>query len=455
MFTDVSGLIAENPPGLHYGVAAADLDGDGPVSFVVAGYGGPNRVLKWRRGVLIDVAPRSLADDGRQAIAVAAGDVDGDGREEVYVLNAETYAGPKPFADRLFDAGADGRWHDLFAGAGNEAVRNLTAGRSVAVVDRRGTGRYGFVVANFNSPSRLYELAPNGKLVDLAPSLGLNRTAAARGLWVGPLLSEFSAILFANENGPNFLFRNAGDGNFEEVAGACKLLDPEEHARGIAVLDADGDGRLDVACGNWEGRHRLFLRQVDGTFRDRATPALAMPSPVRTVIAADFDNDGFEELFFNNLGEPNRLFRANSAGCVMLDCGPLAEPDGVGTGAAFADVDGDGVLELLVSHGESAAQPLSLFKVTTDHGWLRVRPKTRFGAPARGAKVVLAAGGRRQIRIIDGGSGYLCQMEPVAHFGLGAETRIDSVTVTWPDGATAKVTAPPVRSVVDVPYPRG
>jgi hypothetical protein len=220
--------------------------------------------------------------------------------------------------------------------------------------------------------------------------------------------------------------------------------------------------------GNWEGPHRLMVRRPDGTFRDRATPALALPSAVRTVIAADFDNDGFEEVFFNNIGEPNRLFGMRNAECGMrnesqafegfslLDAGAATEPDGLGTGAVVADIDGDGVLELLVCHGESAPQPLSLFKANAgENGWLRVAPKTRFWAPARGAVVRLTAGGRTRVRVIDGGSGYLCQMEPVAHFGLGMVEEVESVTVAWPDGARVTVRGPDVRSVLVLDYPGG
>ena len=118
----------------------------------------------------------------------------------------------------------------------------------------------------------------------------------------------------------------------------------------------------------------------------------------------------------------------------------------------MGDFDGDGRLELLISHGESSAQPLSLYRprLGASNHWLRVAPRTVFGAPARGAvvrpsiqssihpsiplyhfhlhppprpyQVRLTAAGRTQLRVIDSGSGYLCQMEPVAHFGLGSVT---------------------------------
>jgi hypothetical protein len=177
---------------------------------------------------------------------------------------------------------------------------------------------------------------------------------------------------------------------------------------------------------------------------------------------ADVDNDGAQEVFLNDIGEPNRLFRVLAGGQLEeLDPGPAAEPTALGTGAAVADVDGDGVLELLVAHGESAPQPLSLFKVlgAADRGWLRVAPLTQFGAPARGALVEAAfARGRRVVQTVDAGSGYLCQMEPVAHFGLGAETSsetgadgpVESVTVRWPGGSTRTIDHPALGQVLVV-----
>jgi hypothetical protein len=141
----------------------------------------------------------------------------------------------------------------------------------------------------------------------------------------------------------------------------------------------------------------------------------------------------------------------------MLDPLDALEPNGLGTGAAVADIDGDGVLELLVAHGESAPQPLSLFKARAagGNGWLRVRPLSRFGAPARGAVVRAECGGRVRVKGVCGGSGYLCQMEPVAHFGLGAEPRVDRVTVTWPDGAAVTLADPGTNQSITVPYPDG
>jgi hypothetical protein len=172
------------------------------------------------------------------------------------------------------------------------------------------------------------------------------------------------------------------------------------------------------------------------------------------VIAADFDNDGNPEIFFNHFGSANRLFGRRNGEWVELDIGDAREADGLGTGAAIADIDGDGRLELLIAHGETAPQPLSFYQVPANSNhWLRVRPLTRAGAPARGALVTIAYAGKKVAQVIDGGSGYLCQMEPVAHFGLGTHTSIDTLTIQWPSGATSIVRQPHVDQLLVIPHP--
>ena len=182
--------------------------------------------------------------------------------------------------------------------------------------------------------------------------------------------------------------------------------------------------------------------QVLVTYKDETPPSMQLPSRIRTVIAADLDNDGYEELFFNNIGEPNRLFKRQNGLWEQADLGEALEPTGLGTGAAVVDSDQDGILELWIAHGESGAQPLSMFE-WRDQGfhWLRVAPKTTGGAPARGALVTLTqSDGRVQRRVIDAGSGYLCQMEPVAHFGLGLIDEILKVEIEWISGERVELT---------------
>ncbi|WP_248896274.1 CRTAC1 family protein [Haloplanus halobius] len=447
MFEDCSGRFADNPDFRGYG-ATVTSGPEGPLVFV-AGFGDANRVLRWRSGV-VDTACGILADDGRHAIGVAAADMDADGREEVYVHNVAAFGGTSPEADLLLDPEGD-RWHDRFADPANRGRANHRVGRSVAAIDRLGTGRYGVFVTGYGSPSRFYEMGDDGSITDLAGTVGLDVVTGGRSVAAGPILSDRTDLFLGAERGPNLLLRNV-DGHFVDVAREYGVTDAAENARGAALVAPDGASEFDIVCGNWNGDNRLFARDGD-RFRDVAPSALARPTRVRTVVPADFDNDGRQELFVNCLGAPNRLLTYDGE-WTQTGVGAASEPEGMGTGAAVADIDGDGTLELLVVHGEAEAQPLSLYRAPNDADWLRVRPLTPAGAPARGARVTLRTTAGRQTRIIDPGSGYLCQMEPVAHFGLGDATPREAV-VRWPDGRERTILDPSPRTTLDCPHPSG
>ncbi|XP_052006368.1 cartilage acidic protein 1-like isoform X2 [Xyrauchen texanus] len=482
-----------NPTQLNYGVAVTDVDGDGDLEMFVSGYNGPNLVLKYdkvkKRLVNIAADNRSspyypLRDRQGNAIGVTACDIDGDGREEIYVLNTNNaFSGRATYTDKLFKF-RNGRFEDLLSDEINEHrdVANRVAGRSVACVDRKGTGRYSIYIANYASgtvgPHALIEMDESSSdpsrgiiaLSNVAEQAGVNKLTGGRGVVVGPILSHTLPDIFCdNEYSPNFLFRNNGDGTFTDVAAQAGVDDPMQHGRGVALADFNRDGKTDIVYGNWNGPHRLFLQLSNNRkqkFKDIASQKFSMPSPVRTVIAADFDNDNELEVFFNNIAyrgpSANRLFRISrrehgDPQIEELNIGEAAEPEGRGTGAAVTDFDGDGQLDLLVTHGESAAQPISVYRVTqgSSNKWLRVIPRTQFGAFARGAKVIVyTKRNGPHTRIIDGGSGYLCEMEPVAHFGLGKDVAT-SVEVFWSDGRSVArpLELSDMNKVMEIYYP--
>jgi len=300
----------------------------------------------------------------------------------------------------------------------------------------------------------LYEIDDDGGLSDAAPPAGLNHTAGGRSVLAMSLVSNNMDLFVGNEAGPNFMFVNNGDGTYAEMAEDLGLADPTEHARGVAALDTNGNGLFDVVIGNWEGPNRMFLQDDRGRFADGAGPALSRQSRVRSVLAADFDNDGREELFFNNIGQANRLFLNWDGMWEEADPGDAAEPTGLGTGAVVGDFDEDGQLEMLIVHGETGFQPLTLYKARLESSdWLRILPLTKFGAPARGTTVSAVMPDRVQRRTIDAGSGYLCQMEPVAHFGLGDRPEVERVIVRWPDGATKIIEDPEINRVHRIEHP--
>lgn len=477
---------------LNYGVAVSDVDNDGSLEWIVAGFSGPNFVLKFDRATkrLINLAQdhrySAIADQGGQAIGVCACDIDGDGREEIYFLNTNNaYAGRADYGDSLFKW-RNRKYVNLYTDPVNSRMEAKSfAGRSVACIDRLGTGKYSIVIATYSRGGvgnfALVEMDENhpsndvstGNIVlkNVASVAKIDKATGGRGLVVGPILGNNgrSDIFFGNEGNPwmgnpgdNFLFKNLGNGSFEDIAEQAEIQDKYNNARGISLADFNRDGLLDIAYGNWEGEHRLFMQyKAVGEarkFRNIANRQYAVPTKIRTVIAADFDNNGDTDIFMNNIcshrdpndREPNKLFtvipnqfnNSSDPEIKKMNIGQAKEPRGFGTGAAITDMDGDGVLDLLISHGESQTQPLKVYRVNRDvsrnqagkYNWVRVFPRTKYGAPARGALVKLTTRtGRVYSSVIDGGSGYLCQMEPVAHFGLG-EDKPMKLDVQYPDG---------------------
>jgi len=458
-----------NPTQRNYGVAITDVDGDGLFDAFVAGYTGPDLVFSWKKNKLTNIKDQAVpGTKDRKTLGVTACDLDGDGHEEIYLLNLDRYSGAcdksnpsLPFDQIFTKTKKDGAFSDMLQDrAKHKDGMSCASGRSVGCIDRTGEGKYSIFISNYADASRepkpmLVELDEQGRLVDRAKALKMDNANGGRAVVAGQLYSEHVSLFVNNEggsngnDGKNYLYAGQPGGTYSQVAKDMGVEDARNTGRGTIMMDANGDGVLDIIYGNWNGPHRMFIQHASKKFIDAAPDDLAKPSPIRTVIAADWDNDGFEEIFYNNIPGVNRLFsvfgnQSTLAGHKWTEhnIGDAEEATGFGTGAGVADFDGDGRLELLVSHGESASQPVTFYRPTGGEGnhYIRIMPLTKSGAPARGALVHLRmTDGRVQTRTIDGGSGYLCAQEPVAHFGLGKETTFDAVIIRWPSVAKTAV----------------
>ena len=324
MFQSFNDRISANAEHRYQAMTVADLDGDGENELFVTVAGSANRLLKWVDGSLVNVTPPILGDGSSFAKSAMAADIDGDGREELYVINASP-DGEQPIPDRLFSVQTNGSWVELFANVSDPKLRNIVTGTSVAAIDRRGNGRYTFIVCNGRRPMRWFELGPPGQLTDLAKALRLD--SSGERCWVGPIISTMPDLVVLDPHMPSRLLVNSSYSRFEYDNHSFAI----DSGNGSMVLgvDVNDDGRFHFVCSHHGEPHQLLVRQIDGRYKDQATLSMALPSRCSGVIAADFDNDGYEELLFFNDAEPNRGFRradVNEPRWRKFDLDELTEP---------------------------------------------------------------------------------------------------------------------------------
>jgi hypothetical protein len=315
-------------------------------------------------------------------------------------------------------------------------------------------------------PCRLFLNDGKGAFEDASEAAGL---LAVEGKSLGIALSDldgddFLDVVVANDTRPNFLFVNRGAGRFEERGLDLGIAyDDTGRARagmGIDIATYTDDGAASIAIGNFsEEPISLWRRRPDGSFASRTDVAglsVATYEPLAFAVSfLDVDLDGrLDLLVVNGHIEPDiadsvstqthaqssQLFRG-LGGEAFDDISELAGDDftraRVGRGLAYGDIDRDGDLDLLMT---TNGGPVTLLRNDVASGasrpnFLRVRLiGTGGNLDAIGARVTLQSGGRRQIRHVTTGSSYLSQSELTLTFGLGAETRVDRLTVRWPSG---------------------
>jgi hypothetical protein len=276
---------------------------------------------------------------------------------------------------------------------------------------------------------------------------------------------------------PNFLFRNSGGLRFTETGLAAGVaVGADGHARagmGIDVGDYDADGRLDVVITNLDFEmHTLNRGLGDGLFSYAATQSgigfPTLPFVGFGVAFLDFDNDGALDIAIADgnildnapLSRPGStyaqrrlLFRNVSPGRfaeVGRTAGPAFTVPRVGRGLATGDIDNDGDLDLLITNTGQDAELLRNDGGNRGHALLiRLRgsgPNTE----AIGARVLVTTGSRTQRRSVKAGSSYLSQNDLRVHVGLGAATSADRIVVKWPDGRTETVSNVAADQIVTI-----
>jgi hypothetical protein len=491
-FKHTSGAFGKKylPETMGSGVAFLDYDADGwPDLFFVNSKpwpgrpGGPTRCALYRNGrdgTFGDVTRAAGLGVELYGLGAAAADYDNDGWQDLYV----TALG----GNRLFRNRGDGRFEDVTAKAG---VQGGGFGTSAMFFDFDKDGRLDLFVANYVSWSIEKDLfctldgrtksyctpeSYKGESVLLLRNRGdgtFEDVTRRAGLFdptskaLGVALIDFDGdawpdLLVANDTQPNKLYRNRGDGRFEDLGVPAGIAFGEtgvaRAGMGVDAADYADSGRAGIVIGNFSNEMLgLYHNEGNGLFVDEAPSSTVGRASLLTLAFAafffDYDLDGRLDVFAANghvaddiasvqpkvtYAQPPHLFR-NLGGRRFEEAGPSLGPafarPRVARGAAYADYDNDGDLDLAVNVNNGPAVLLRN-EGGNRNGFVRVRTRgTRSNRDGIGAKVILQlSGGARPWRLVHSGSSYCSQSELPLTFGLGGAAQAEAVEVVWPSG---------------------
>jgi hypothetical protein len=526
-FVHVNGAYGERllPETMGGGVAFLDFDQDGrqdllfvnssPWPWHDAARATPALYRNRGDGTFADLTQAAgLADVSVYGMGVAAADSDGDGYPELFLTTVGRNrllrnVGGRRFEDITERAGVGGTEDTWSTGAAfldydHDGDLDLFVANYVQwsrdtdlSVDYRLTGigrAYGPPTNYPGTHSYLYRNRGDGSFEDVSAAAGIQVVNPATGAPAGKAMAVVPVdvdadgwldLMVANDTVQNFLFRNRGDGTFEEIGTAAGVaFDNAGMATGAMGVDVAMDGdELTIAVGNFANQMTSFYVARNGTvlFTDEAIVSGIGPASRQAlsfgVAFLDVDLDGRLDLLQSNghvedeinvvqpsqhYAQPAQLFWNCGRGCPRRfvhvpteETGALGTPV-VGRGLAYADYDQDGDLDVVIT--QVNRRPL-LLRNDQDlgHHWLRVRVQGRGrNRDALGARVTVTAGGITQVRTVTPSRSYLSQVELPVTFGLGTIARVERLEVTWPDGERVTLTEPGIdRLLVVAPLDQG
>lgn len=443
LYTDVSQLAGINNTGGNWGVSVGDFDADGWEDLYFAVRNGPNRLYRnLGDGTFTQMAEQAGLADPRNSRAGIWMDYNNDGLPDLYVGNYEQ-------PDRLYRNLGNGQFEDVAEEAG---IRNSGKPFSVNAADIDRDGWLDIYVANFLEENVLYRNNGDGTFTDVTAAAGVGDTGKSMGALFLDYDNDGDPDLYLTHDGnePNILYRNRGDGTFEDISATARA-DFAGQGMGTDIGDINNDGFPDIYITNLYD-NALLLNNGNGTFTEIASDAGVNDFGMGWgTLFLDCDNDGLQDIYVVNDSYfspyPNVLYRnlgGNRFSVTDTD-GPVASMFG-GYGAACFDYDADGNLDLVLSNTGSRDGNQLFRNQGLGGNWIRFRLVGRLSnRQGVGARLELHTGdGRRQTREITCGNGFASQSSIRQHFGLGTSVQVDSLVVRWPSGQVDRLFELPV-----------
>ncbi len=482
------------PETLGAGAAFIDYDDDGYPDIVLVngedwpGHAKAPSTLKLYHnnhdGTFTDVTRKAGLAVSMFGMGVAVGDYDNDGHEDLFI----TALGQS----RLFHNNGNGTFTDVTKTAGLWGPNELST--SAAWVDYDRDGKLDLVVANYVQWTQQTDIyctldgahksyctpesykgvsawvwhnLGGGKFEDATQKSGLSDPTSKS---LGVAILDYNGdgwpdILLANDTQPNKLYLNKQNGTFEEKAVSAGIAFSEDGVAragmGVDTGDYDRSGRPSLMITNFANQMiSLYHNEGNGLFVDEAPRSEVGRNTLVTLgfgcFFFDYDNDGWPDIFVADghieneiervqkrvsYAEPPHLFRNLGGGKfqeVTVQMGAAFASPKVGRGAAYADIDNDGALDVLVT--TNGGRPWLFHNEGQANHSLRIKlVGTKSNRDGIGAVVRVTSGGAKQWQMLRSGSSYLSQSELVLTFGLGSAGKADAVEIQWPSGQVEKL----------------
>ncbi|MSO21666.1 MAG: CRTAC1 family protein [Acidobacteria bacterium] len=450
-FTNVAEKAGVAYPGWGMGAAVADVNNDGWLDLYVTCFG-PNRLyLNNGNGTFRDVSQKSGEGDSGCAQGAAFGDYDKDGYVDLYVANYIEFD-----LNTLPEFGKGHFCH--FRGIPVQCgPRGLPGG--------------GDVLYHNNGDGTFTNVTAKAKVLEQEKRYGM-----------GVVWSDFDKdgwldLYVANDTQPNYLYRNLGDGTFEEIGLASGVAVAQDGnpqgSMGVTVGDYNRDGLPDLFVTNYADQYNALYRQdrpfffSDVSFSSRIASS-SFPFVGWGAGFLDFDKDGWQDLLALNghvypqieqppvnVSYPQRglLYRNNNDGTfteVTAQSGEALMKKQTSRGAAFGDIDNDGDVDVVVNNLDGGPALLRNDGGNDNH-WLLVKAKgTRSNTAGIGAQVKVTTAEFTQEGQVCSGSSYVSQNDLRLHFGLGKHTQVNEVEVRWPSGGIDRRRNVPANQIMEI-----
>jgi len=502
------------PEAMAGGVAVFDFDRDGNPDIFFANGANIDTLQKdspkyWNRlfrnngdGTFTDVTEKAGLKGTGFDVAVAIGDYDNDGYDDIFVGGV--------YRNTLYHNNGDGTFTDVTEKAGlAQPDKQFGPLWSVggAWVDVNNDGLLDLFVVNYLSwngkkepdckfngkpeychpkfykelPSQLFLNKGNGRFEDISEKAGIR---AHPGKGMGVAVADYDGdglpdIFVANDKLFNFLFHNRGNNKFDEVAFEAGVALPEHgnliSGMGTDFRDLNNDGFPDIAIAALQNETFPVYQNtgksgfMEITARSGMT-TLSNPMSGYSVNIADFDNDGWKDVFVSRgdvaspnmasrilIDQNNTVFRNLGNGrwdALTAEAGFAQQSPRRHRGAAVADFNHDGKLDVVVTALSAPAEVWINDSPGNDH-WLEISLQgTKSNRDGIGAKIKVTAGGKTQFNHMTTASGYASSSAGPVHFGLDDAKVADEIEIHWPSGTVQILKNVPGDQVLQVKEPQ-